>query len=58
MTWFLRQAFLVLVAFAALAIIVMMAITTEAKDLKPNTVSTEVSSPADAKSVVGAMRSR
>ena len=33
MTWFLRQAFLVLVAFATLALIVMMAMTAEAKDL-------------------------
>ena len=31
MTWFLRQAFLVLVAFATLALIVMMAMTVEAK---------------------------
>jgi hypothetical protein len=31
MTWFLRQAFLVLVAFATLALIVMMAMTAEAK---------------------------
>lgn len=38
MTWFLRNAFLALVAFAALAIIVMMAVTAEAKDLKPNTI--------------------
>lgn len=32
MTWFLRQAFLFLVACATLALIVMMAITAEAKD--------------------------
>jgi len=31
MTWFLRQAFLALVAFATLALIIMMAITAEAK---------------------------
>ena len=31
MTWFLRNAFLALVAFATLAIIVMMAMTAEAK---------------------------
>jgi hypothetical protein len=31
MTWFLRQAFLVLVAFATLALLVMMAMTVEAK---------------------------
>jgi hypothetical protein len=31
MTWFLRQAFLALVAFATLALIVMMAMTAEAK---------------------------
>jgi hypothetical protein len=30
MTWFLRNAFLALVAFAVLAIIVMMAVTAEA----------------------------
>jgi hypothetical protein len=34
MTWFLRQAFLVLVAFATLALIVMMAMTVEAKTLR------------------------
>ncbi|MGD0531372.1 MAG: hypothetical protein ABSA62_03575 [Methyloceanibacter sp.] len=32
MTWFLRNAFLALVAFATLAIIVMMAMTAEAKE--------------------------
>lgn len=32
MTWFLRQAFLVLVAFATLALIVMMAMTVQAQD--------------------------
>jgi hypothetical protein len=32
MTWFLSQAFLVLVAFATLALIVMMAMTAEAQD--------------------------
>ena len=37
MTWFLRNAFLALVAFAVLAIIVMMAVTAEAS-LKPNTI--------------------
>jgi len=31
MTWFLRQAFLALVAFATLALIIMMALTAEAK---------------------------
>jgi hypothetical protein len=38
MTWFLRNAFLALVAFAVLAIIVMMAVTSEARDLRPNTI--------------------
>jgi len=31
MTWFLRQAFLALVAFATLALIIMMTLTAEAK---------------------------
>jgi hypothetical protein len=37
MTRFLRNAFLALVAFAVLAIIVMMAVTAEAS-LKPDTI--------------------
>jgi len=36
MTWFLRQAFLALVAFATLALIVMMALTAEANDPRPS----------------------
>jgi hypothetical protein len=36
MTWFLRQAFLVLVAFATLVLIVMMAMTAEAKTSSPD----------------------
>jgi hypothetical protein len=42
MTWFLRQAFLVLVAFATLALIVMMAMTVEAK-----TIDAPIASVAD-----------
>jgi hypothetical protein len=34
MTWSLRNAFLALVAFATLAIMVMMAMTLEAKNLR------------------------
>lgn len=37
MTYFLRQAFLILVAFATLALIVMMAMTADAKDPSPST---------------------
>ncbi len=37
MTWFLRHAFLALVAFATLALIVMMALTAEANDPRPST---------------------
>jgi hypothetical protein len=42
MTWFLRQAFLILVAFATLVLIVMMAMTVEAK-----TIDAPVASVAD-----------
>ncbi|MGA8690228.1 MAG: hypothetical protein WB662_10065 [Methyloceanibacter sp.] len=47
MTWFLRNAFLALVAFATLAIIVMMAMTAEAKELNPNAL------PANAATLAG-----
>jgi hypothetical protein len=36
MTWILRNAFLALVAFATLAIMVMMAMSVEARDLRPD----------------------
>src|SRR5713101_2588034 len=52
MTWFLRNAFLALVAFAALAIIVMMAVSAEAKDLKPSTNPADAVTGADAKLLV------
>ena len=53
MTWFLRNAFLALVAFAVLAIIVMMAVTAEAS-LKPDTIpaakaASAVTNPIDAR---------
>jgi hypothetical protein len=48
MNWFLRNAFLALVAFAALAIIVMMAVSAEAKDLKPSTNPADAVTGADA----------
>ena len=46
MTWFLRNAFLALVAFAVLAIIVMMAVTAEAS-LKPNTIPAAAATSAE-----------
>jgi hypothetical protein len=42
MTWILRNAFLALIAFATLAIIIMMAMTAQAKDLTPSTTSSNV----------------
>ena len=47
MTWILPNAFLALVAFATLAIIIMMAMTAEAKDLSPSTTTVQATSPAD-----------
>jgi hypothetical protein len=47
MTWILRNAFLALVAFATLAIIIMMAMTAQAKDLTPSTTTAQATSPAD-----------
>ncbi|MGC2410593.1 MAG: hypothetical protein WA441_11515 [Methyloceanibacter sp.] len=58
MTWFLRNAFLALVAFAALAIIVMMAVSSEAKDLKPSTNPADAVTGADAKSLVAPVAPR
>jgi hypothetical protein len=46
MPWFLRNAFLALVAFAVLAIIVMMAVTAEAS-LKPNTIPAAAAASAE-----------
>jgi hypothetical protein len=43
MTSFLRNAFLALVAFATLAIIVMMAVTAEAKHLQPGALAAPAS---------------
>ena len=51
MTWFLRNAFLALVAFGVIAIIVMVAVTAEAS-LKPDTIpaakaASAVTNPVD-----------
>ena len=47
MTWFLRNAFLALVAFATLALIVMMAMTAEAAEAKDQKPTAETASSAD-----------